>query len=118
VMLATKQALAKSDQVTTYVFDEVDTGVGGATAEVVGRKLKAIAAHRQVVAITHLPQIAVFADVHLRVAKSVRGGRTTVALERLDDKERTREIARMLSGATPSRQATAHADEMLRRARA
>jgi DNA repair protein RecN (Recombination protein N) len=118
VMLAMKQALAKSDQVCTYIFDEVDAGVGGATAETIGRKLKAISTDRQVIAITHLPQIAVFADVHLRVTKSVTGDRTTVAIERLDGRQRSNEIARMLSGATPSKQATAHADDLLRRARA
>jgi DNA repair protein RecN (Recombination protein N) len=118
VMLAMKQALAQSDQVTTYVFDEVDSGVGGAVAETIGRKLKAIAADRQVIAITHLPQIAVFADVHLRVTKSVKDDRTTVSIETLDQKRRSAEIARMLSGATPTKQATAHADDLLRRARA
>src|SRR5206468_4645775 len=69
VMLAVKQALAKADQGLTYVFDEVDTGVGGGTAEVIGRKLKAIAADRQVLAVTHLAQIAAFADHHIRVTK-------------------------------------------------
>jgi DNA repair protein RecN (Recombination protein N) len=117
-MLAMKQALAQSDQVTTYVFDEVDAGVGGAVAETIGRKLKAIAADRQVIAITHLPQIAVFADVHLRVTKTVKDERTTVSIETLDSKRRSAEIARMLSGATPTKQATAHADDLLRRARA
>ncbi|MEP6653526.1 MAG: DNA repair protein RecN, partial [Myxococcales bacterium] len=118
VMLAMKQALAKSDQVSTYIFDEVDAGVGGAVAETIGRKLKMISVDRQVIAITHLAQIAVFADVHLRVSKSVQGDRTTVAIERLDGRQRSAEIARMLSGATPTKQATAHADDMLRRARA
>jgi DNA repair protein RecN (Recombination protein N) len=117
VMLAVKQAVAKSDQVATYVFDEVDAGVGGATAETIGRKLKAISAERQVIAITHLPQIAVFADVHFRVTKTVVGDRSAVTIERLDTRQRSTEIARMLSGATPSKQATAHADDMLRRAR-
>lgn len=117
VMLAMKQALAQSDQVTTYVFDEVDTGVGGAVAETIGRKLKAIAADRQVIAITHLPQIAVFADAHLRVTKSVKDERTTVSIETLDQKRRSAEIARMLSGSTPTKQATAHAEDLLRRAR-
>jgi len=116
-MLAMKQALARSDQVTTYVFDEVDSGVGGAVAETIGRKLKAIAAERQVIAITHLPQIAVFADAHLRVSKSVQDGRTLVVIETLDQKKRSAEIARMLSGSTPTKQATAHADDLLRRAR-
>jgi DNA repair protein RecN (Recombination protein N) len=117
VMLAVKQALAHSDRVSTYVFDEVDTGVGGAVAETIGRKLKSIAADRQVIAITHLPQIAVFADTHLRVEKHVKGERTTITIARLDEARRSEEIARMLSGATPTKQAGAHADEMLRRAR-
>jgi len=117
VMLAMKQALAKSDHVLTYVFDEVDAGVGGATAEAIGRKLKALAADRQVLVITHLPQIAVFAEAHWRVTKTVEGDRTVVSIDRLTEKQRVAEISRMLSGAA-SKQATAHADEMLRRARA
>jgi DNA repair protein RecN (Recombination protein N) len=116
VMLAVKQALSKADQALTYVFDEVDTGVGGGTAEVIGRKLKAIAANRQVLAVTHLPQIAVFADHHIKVTKEATKTRTTVRIETLDATGRTKEIARMLAGDPPSRQATAHADEMLRRA--
>jgi DNA repair protein RecN (Recombination protein N) len=116
VMLAVKQALAKTDRVLTYIFDEVDSGVGGGTAETIGRKLKKIAASRQVIAITHLPQIAAFADAHIRVTKTSGQGRTRVAVEPVSGKERTREIARMLGGATPSAEATAHADEMLRRA--
>lgn len=118
VMLAMKQALSRSDQVLTYVFDEVDAGVGGATAEAIGRKLKVLAAERQVVVITHLPQIAVFAETHFRVTKTVGADRTVVSIDRLGDKERVAEITRMLSGAAASKQATAHADEMLRRARA
>jgi DNA repair protein RecN (Recombination protein N) len=115
VMLAVKQALAKADQALTYVFDEVDTGVGGGTAEVIGRKLKAIAADRQVLAVTHLPQIAAFADQHVKVVKEATRTRTTVHIQILDAAGRTAEIARMLAGDRPSRQATAHADEMLRR---
>jgi len=118
VMLAVKQALAKTDRVLTYIFDEVDSGVGGGTAETIGRKLKKIAAARQVIAITHLPQIAAFADAHIRVTKTSGQGRTRVAVEPVSGKERTREIARMLGGATPSAEATARADEMLRRASA
>ncbi len=117
VMLAVKQALAGADQALVSVFDEVDTGVGGGTAEVIGRKLKAIAAERQVLAVTHLPQIAAFADHHVRVVKEATKGRTTVRIEVLDDAGRTAELARMLGGARPSREATAHADEMRRRAR-
>ena len=115
VMLAVKQALARTDRVLTYVFDEVDSGVGGGTAETIGRKLKKLAGARQVIAITHLPQIAAFADAHIRVTKPQGQGRTQVAVETVAGKERTLEIARMLGGAKPSAEATAHADEMLRR---
>ena len=117
VMLAVKQALARTDQVLTYVFDEVDAGVGGGAAEVIGRKLKRIAADRQVIVITHLAQVAAFADAHVRVTKSIARGKTRVAIEPLGESERAAEIARMLAGAAPSPQAAAHADEMLRAAR-
>jgi DNA repair protein RecN (Recombination protein N) len=117
VMLAVKQALARTDEVLTYVFDEVDAGIGGGTAEVIGRKLKRLASERQVIVITHLPQVAAFADAHVRVAKTAARGKTRVAIEPLADSERSAEIARMLAGATPSAQATAHAAEMLRNAR-
>jgi DNA repair protein RecN (Recombination protein N) len=116
VMLAVKRALAKSDQALTYVFDEVDTGVGGGTAEVIGRKLKAIAADRQVLAVTHLPQIAAFADHHVKVLKETTKNRTTVRALVLDGPARSAELARMLGGTRPSPEAAAHADEMLRRA--
>jgi DNA repair protein RecN (Recombination protein N) len=118
VMLAMKQALARTDEVLTYVFDEVDAGVGGGTAEVIGRKLKRLAADRQVIVITHLPQVAAFADAHVRVSKTAARGKTRVEIVRLADAERPAEIARMLAGAAPSPQATAHAEEMLRNARA
>jgi DNA repair protein RecN (Recombination protein N) len=117
VMLAVKQALARTDDVLTYVFDEVDAGVGGGTAETIGRKLKQIAADRQVIVITHLPQVAAFADAHVRVTKSAERGRTRVEIEALSDAARAKEIARMLGGVTPSAEAAAHAQEMLRRAR-
>jgi DNA repair protein RecN (Recombination protein N) len=118
VMLAVKQTLARTDEVLTYVFDEVDAGVGGGTAEIIGRKLKRLAAERQVIVITHLPQVAAFADAHVRVTKTTARGKTRVEIRRLDDADRPGEIARMLAGAAPSAQATAHAEEMLRNARA
>jgi DNA repair protein RecN (Recombination protein N) len=117
VMLAVKQALARTDDVLTYVFDEIDAGIGGGTAEVIGRKLKRLAADRQVVVITHLPQVAAFADAHIRVTKTAARGKTRVEIERLSETERPAEIARMLAGAAPSPQAAAHAAEMLRNAR-
>jgi DNA repair protein RecN (Recombination protein N) len=91
--------------------------VGGGAAEVIGRKLKRIAADRQVIVITHLAQVAAFADTHVRVSKSVSRGKTRVAIEPLAEADRPAEIARMLAGAAPSPQAAAHADEMLRAAR-
>jgi DNA repair protein RecN (Recombination protein N) len=118
VMLAVKQALAEVDRASTYIFDEIDTGVGGNTAEVIGRKLKAIAKDRQVVAVTHLAQIAAFADQHIHVEKAIAAGRTTARIEVLNDKQRPWELARMLGGGRPpSRESAACAGEMLRRAR-
>jgi DNA repair protein RecN (Recombination protein N) len=117
VMLAVTQALAREGQATTYVFDEVDAGVGGATAEVIGRKLRAIAQHKQVLVVTHLPQIAALADQHVKVTKEATKTRTTVRIAQLGDQERKDEIARMLGGATVTEQAAAHAEEMLRRSK-
>jgi DNA repair protein RecN (Recombination protein N) len=118
VMLAVKQALAQADRALTYIFDEIDTGVGGDTAEVIGRKLKAIARDRQVVAVTHLAQIAAFADQHIHVEKVITAGRTSAKIEVLSDKQRPWELARMLGGGRPpTRESAAHAGEMLRRAR-
>lgn len=117
VMLAVTQALAKEGEATTYVFDEVDTGVGGGTAEVIGRKLAAIARHKQVLVVTHLAQIAAFADRHVKVHKESTKSRTSVRVAVLSEAERKSEIARMLGGATPTAQAAAHAEEMLRRSR-
>jgi DNA repair protein RecN (Recombination protein N) len=117
VMLAVTQALAKEGQATTYIFDEVDTGVGGGTAEVIGRKLAAIARHKQVLVVTHLPQIAAFADSHVKVHKESTKSRTSVRVALLAGDECKAEIARMLGGATPTAQAAAHAEEMLRRSK-
>jgi DNA repair protein RecN (Recombination protein N) len=117
VMLAVTQALAREGQATTYVFDEVDAGVGGGTAEVIGRKLLAIAKHKQVLVVTHLAQIAAFADRHVKVTKESTKTRTTVRVTLLSEEERRDEIARMLGGAELTAQASAHADEMLRRSK-
>lgn len=117
VMLAVAQALAGEGQATTYVFDEVDAGVGGGTAEVIGRKLLAIARHKQVLVVTHLPHIAAFADRHVKVTKETAKGRTTVRVTVLSLEERRDEIARMLGGSTKTAQAIAHAEDMIRRSR-
>ncbi|MDD2309630.1 MAG: DNA repair protein RecN [Desulfuromonadaceae bacterium] len=112
LMLAIKQVLPDSD-VPTLVFDEVDTGIGGATSELVGKKLKNVATRQQVLCITHLPQVAVFADQQLRVEKLITDGRTSTRIRELDLNERTSEVARMLAGATVTDSALKHAAEML-----
>ena len=115
VMLAVKQTLARTDEVLTYVFDEVDAGVGGGTAEIIGRKLKRLAAERQVIVITQLPQVAAFADAHVRVTKTAARGKTRVRWALRRRRWPGRDCG-MLAGAAPSAQATAHAEEMLRNA--
>jgi len=116
-MLAIKRVLAGLRPSGLYVFDEVDAGVGGAVAEVIGHKLRDVARHHQVLCITHLPQIAVFADAHFRVHKDVRGGRTYSTVHRLDGDERLEEIARMLGGLKVTKKTRDAAAEMLRDAR-
>ncbi len=112
VLLAVKRVLTESDPVDAYLFDEVDAGIGGATADAVGRALAAVARRRQVICITHLPQIAVFASKHLTVEKEVLKGRTHSRVAPVDGEERVRELARLLSG-KPTDVALEHAREML-----
>ncbi|HIJ96548.1 MAG TPA: DNA repair protein RecN [Desulfuromonadales bacterium] len=112
LMLAIKQVLPEGD-VPTLVFDEVDTGIGGATSELVGRKLKNVAVRQQVLCITHLPQVAVCATQQLRVEKLIQNGRTATRIIELDQQGRTNEIARMLAGEKITDSALAHASEML-----
>jgi DNA repair protein RecN (Recombination protein N) len=97
-LLALKRVLAGQGPAGTYVFDEVDAGVGGAVAEVIGRAIADIARHRQVLCITHLPQIAALADAHFVVDKSEARGRTSTTVKRLGSTERVDEIARMIGG--------------------
>jgi DNA repair protein RecN (Recombination protein N) len=118
VLLALKGALAGEDRIATYVFDEIDAGVGGAVAESIGRRLQRAAAHHQVLCITHLPQIAAFADAHFRVDKHVRKGRTFTEVERLAEDARIEEIARMLGGAKVTQSARDHAAALVAAARA
>ena len=98
----------------TLVFDEIDTGIGGRAAEAVGKKLRALAVAHQVVCITHLPQIAAFADHHYLIEKREAGGRSRTSVRRLKDDERQEEIARMLSGARLTETSRKHAEAMLR----
>jgi DNA repair protein RecN (Recombination protein N) len=113
IMLALKAVLASTDRVGTLVFDEIDAGIGGRVAEVVGRKLKAIAAERQVLCITHLPQIAAKAERHLVVRKLVERGHTRAVVASLGAKERIRELARMVAGEEITPTALRHAEAML-----
>jgi DNA repair protein RecN (Recombination protein N) len=115
VILALKAMLATTDSVETVVFDEVDAGIGGGVAEVVGHKLADLADTHQVICITHLPQIAKFADQHFRISKRVSKGRTRTVIKRLNDDERHREIARMLGGEKITQATMAHAREMIGR---
>jgi DNA repair protein RecN (Recombination protein N) len=117
IMLAMKRIFAEETLVKTLIFDEVDAGIGGGIAEIVGRKLKEISRRHQVFCITHLPQIACFADNHYKVTKKVSGGRTYVEVQRLSEEERLEEVARMLGGLKITGKTIDHAREMLRNAR-
>jgi DNA repair protein RecN (Recombination protein N) len=99
------------------VFDEIDIGIGGRAAEAVGRKLKTLAKRQQVVCITHLPQIAAFADQHFVIEKAEKGGRTRTSVRRMEEGERAQEIARMLSGAKVTQSSLEHAQSLLKSSR-
>jgi DNA repair protein RecN (Recombination protein N) len=111
-MLALKTILAEIDSMPTMIFDEIDAGIGGRTAYTIGQKLKQIAKVRQVLCVTHLPQIACMADAHFLVEKKVSGNRTKIEARRLNEEERVHEIARMLGGKN-TEITLAHAREML-----
>jgi DNA repair protein RecN (Recombination protein N) len=117
VMLALEVALAGTSPVPTFVFDEVDAGVGGKAAVEVGRRLATLARSAQVLVVTHLPQVAAYADRHVVVSKSSDGSVTTSGLAVLDDADRVRELSRMLAGMEESDTALAHARELLDAAR-
>ncbi len=114
-LLALKRVLAEKGPAGLYVFDEVDAGVGGAVAEVIGRAIADVARHRQVLCITHLPQIAALADTHFVVDKAEARGRTTTSVRRLGAPERVDEVARMIGGVKVGEAARRAAAEMLRR---
>jgi DNA repair protein RecN (Recombination protein N) len=117
VMLALKTILAESDQVPVLIFDEVDAGVGGAVAEVMGTRLRDLGRHHQVFCVTHLPQVASQAQAHYLVEKEIRQGRTVTQVRLLKPKEREEEVARMLAGVTVTESARAAAAEMIGSAR-
>ena len=113
VLLALKECLRDVTPVGTFVIDEVDAGIGGSTADVVGRKLEALARDAQLIAITHLPQIAARATAHYRVDKRETGGRTSATVERLDEPRRLDELARMVAGDRHAERSRALVEEML-----
>jgi DNA repair protein RecN (Recombination protein N) len=116
VALAIKRVLAEADDTPTLVFDEVDSGIGGRSADPVGRSLWGLARRHQVLCVTHLPQIAAHADAHYRIAKREREGRTVTEVERLDREGRIVELAAMLGGGPGDAAALASARELLDRA--
>ena len=113
IMLAMKNVLAEQDQVHTLIFDEVDTGVSGRAAQKVAEKLRSVAKHKQVLCVTHLPQLAALASTHLLIAKEERGGRTYTTVTPLDLEGRKRELARIIGGANITETTLKSAEEML-----
>jgi DNA repair protein RecN (Recombination protein N) len=116
IVLALKELQAGEMAEETLIFDEVDAGIGGRTADMVGQRLKALAGRHQVICITHLPQIACYGERHFAVRKGIRQARTTTSLEELSGEKRLEEIARMLGGQKISVRTRAHAREMLEQA--
>ena len=114
IMLAMKNVLAEKDQVNTLIFDEVDTGVSGRAAQKVAEKLRSVAAHKQVLCVTHLPQLAALANTHLLIAKSERDGRTYTSVTPLDIEGRKQELARIIGGTNITETTLKSAEEMLR----
>jgi len=115
IMLALKTLASTDEPGKTLIFDEVDAGIGGTVADIVGARLRALGSHFQVLCITHLPQIAAYGTTHFRIAKGLKGERTTTAVARLSVRAREDELARMIAGAEISASVRASAREMLRR---
>ena len=116
-MLALKVVLAATDAVPVLIFDEVDVGIGGKTADTVGKKLRQVSRTRQVLCVTHLPQIAAYADQHFRVEKREDDGRTATTVAALVRNDRVREVARMLGGESVTDTSLQHALELITQAR-
>ena len=113
IMLAVRRVIADRGGIGVYLFDEIDAGIGGQTAFEVGKKLKSVAGYNQVICITHLPQIASFADHQLSVRKSTRGNRTVTEVLELSAKERKEELARMLGGPQLTKRSLENAAELI-----
>jgi DNA repair protein RecN (Recombination protein N) len=117
IMLALKRSVPAGDAVKTLIFDEVDAGIGGEAATAVGEKVSRLGKKLQVLCVTHLPQVAAFADHHYRVVKEETQGRTTTSLDLLEIEARTAEMARMLSGSQVSNKTLLHARELIEKSR-
>jgi DNA repair protein RecN (Recombination protein N) len=113
VMLALKKALINVDPIPVLIFDEIDAQIGGRLGTITGKKLKDLSKNRQVILITHLPQIASFADKHFKVVKPVKSGRATTEVLELEGKKRVEEIAQMMSGQDTTKISLSHAEDML-----
>jgi DNA repair protein RecN (Recombination protein N) len=117
VMLASKAVLAGHDQIPVLIFDEIDANVGGEMGTAIGRKLRQVARHHQVISITHLPQVAVHGDRHFAVVKRVEAGRTATSVDALEGEDRAGEVARMLGGKDLTAVTSEHARALLRAAK-
>ncbi len=115
IMLVLKEAIARTEGGSVIIFDEADSGIGGAVAETVGEKIKNLSVPYQVICITHLPQVAKFGDSHLLVTKTLKDGKTSVSVKNLNDSERVQELARMIGGLTVTQKTIDAAHEMLGR---
>lgn len=115
IMLAIKSVIAETDQISALIFDEIDTGIGGEIGRAVGEHLKELSAGKQVLCITHLASIAVYADNHVKVEKHVEGGRTFTGVQGISGEGRVREIARMLAGDSAGEVSLTHAEDLLKR---
>lgn len=117
VMLALKKALIKVDPIPVLIFDEIDAQIGGRLGTITGKKLRELSKNRQVILITHLPQIASFADIHFKVSKKVQNNRTLTVVDLLDTETRKKELAKMMSGEKETSISITHAEEMLAKAK-
>jgi len=115
ITLSLKTILSDVDKIPTIIFDEIDTGIGGRIAEAVGALLSKVSKRHQIMCITHLPQISVFADNHILVEKKIKGKETFTKIIKLDEETRKREIARMLGGKEITKKTMEHAAEFLER---
>jgi DNA repair protein RecN (Recombination protein N) len=113
ILLSLKNVVGQSDYPRTYLFDEVDTGVSGETAEKVGKKLKSISKGQQVICVTHLPQVACAGDVHFLIEKKISGKKISTELRALKKDERIGEVARLISGEKITKTSIAHARQLL-----